>query len=309
MRQDSTHNIDYQAAKTRSGGSYTEGKLARLDIPPLAGKRFLDLGCNTGFYCRWALEQGAAHVVGVDNDPRVIEKARTQSSSTIIFRDTGWDDFPHGSYDVVILLSAIHYARSPRDVVRNIRRSLACDGMLVLEGGVLFMGENRSTDIPLPGWRRVGDRCLHLTQGFIRNHLLVDFDWAVKGPSEMRGGDDVPRYVVHARPSGAEKDDYVFTLDILDFFAAAKHSASTIVEGQPAHAYVAPLKDVSIPDAAYVSKVLSDDDIFDLFQTDLDFCLKAVNPSVLRVYDTLDPEIMSRVVAALARNTIVERIT
>lgn len=308
MSNDSSHNLDYQAAKTRTGGSYSESKLQRLDLPPLAGKRFLDLGCNTGFYCRWALEQGAAHVVGVDNSARVIEKARAQSPATITFRDTGWDDFPHGRYDVVILLSAIHYARNPRDVVRNIRRSLADGGMLVLEGGMLFMDEERSTDIPLPGWRTVGDRCLHLTQGFLRNHLLVDFDWAVKGTSEMRGGDDVPRYVVHARPFGSEKDDGVFSLDILDFFAAARQSANTIVESQPAHAYVAPLKDVPRPDADYVSEVLSDDGIFDLFQADLDFCLKAVRPSVLRLHETLAPKIISRVESTLAQRVKVERI-
>ena len=208
---------------------------------------------------------------------------------------------------MVILLSAIHYAKNPRDVVRNIRRSLSEDGVLVLEGGMLFMDENRSTDIPLPGWRTVGDRCLHLTHGFIRNHLLRDFDWAVKGESEMRGGDDVPRYVLHARPAGSEKDTGVFTLDVLDFFAAAKQSANTIVESQPAYAYVAPLKE-AVPDADCVSKALSDEQIFDLFRSDLDFCLKAIKPSVVRLRDTLAPEVISRIAAVLAQRTKVERI-
>lgn len=307
MSNETSHNLDYQAAKTRSGGSYTESKLKRLELPSLVGKRFLDLGCNTGFYCRLAHEQGAQQVVGVDNSKRVIEKARSESVADITYRDTGWDDFPHGTYDVVILLSAIHYAKNPRSLVCNIRRSLAEGGLLILEGGMLFMDEARSTDIPLPGWRTVGDRCLHLTHGFIRNHLFCDFDWAVNGASEMRGGDDVPRYVLHARPSGSEKNTDVFTLDVLDFFAAAKQSANTIAESQPAYAYVAPLKE-AMPDADYVSKVLSDEETFELFRSDLDFCLKAIKPSVVRLRDTLAPEAISRIEAVVLQRAKVERI-
>jgi SAM-dependent methyltransferase len=290
-------NVEYQNAPSLSGGSYTTNKLLRLGLPELRNKRFLDLGCNTGFYCRWAFDQGASRVVGVDISPSVIAKARRESPAEIMFRDTGWDDFPHNTYDVVILLSAIHYAESPRSVVRNIRRSLASDGVLVLEGGVLFMNESTSTDIPLPGWRKVGDRCLHLTQGFIRNHLLVDFDWTVYGASEMRGGDDVPRFVLHARPAGLERDNNIFTLDVVDFFLGAKESSYTIVESQPASAYVSPLKYVELPDAEYVSRVLSDYKLLELFQADLDFCLNAVNPAVLRIRQNIEPRVLADIEA------------
>lgn len=307
MSSEDNSNLEYQAAKSTNGGSYTENKLKRLELPLLANKRFLDLGCNTGYYCRLAHEQGARQVVGVDNSHRVIEKARSESPLDINYLDTGWDDFPHGSYDVVILLSAIHYARNPRSVIRNIRRSLAKGGVLVLEGGVLFMDGAGRTDIPLPGWRAVGDRCLHLTQGFIRNHLLCDFEFEVKGLSEMRGGDDVLRYVLHARPSGPEKDNDVFTLDILDFFNAAKQSAQTIAKTQPAYAYVAALKETEI-DEEFVSQALSNHKIFDLFKSDLNFCLDAINPSVIRLHDNLSPEILSRIQYFLSYRSKVERV-
>src|SRR5690606_27501561 len=135
-------------------------------------------------------------------------------------------------YDVVILLSAIHYAKNPRSVVRNVRRSMSKDGLFILEGGVLFAEEQRLTDIPLPGWRKVGDRCLHMTDGFIRRHLLLDYNWRIMCERRMRGRDDVPRYVIHAPAAGDEAEEDCYTVDVIDFFLAAKQSAGTIVEGQ-----------------------------------------------------------------------------
>jgi hypothetical protein len=299
-------NIEYQNALASDGGSYTENKLVRLALPELKGKRFLDLGCNTGFYCRWAHQQGARSVVGVDNSSHVITKARSQSPDGILFRDTGWDDFPHGSYDVVLLASAIHYAKDPSALVRNIRHSLVDDGLLVLEGGVFFMDEDRATDIPLPGWRSVGDRCLHLTKGFVKRHLLKDFQWVVKGASEMRGGDRVPRYVVHAQPVRNQNDEGTFALDLCDYFAAAKYSAETIVESQPAYYYVAPLKNAVSIDGAYVSAVLSRQTVFDVFQADLDFCLQAVNPMLLRLHNTVATSVLSKIASSLSGRMKVE---
>ncbi|MDA9020372.1 class I SAM-dependent methyltransferase [Flavimaricola sp.] len=301
-------NIDYQAANSPSGGSYTEKKLKRLNLPNLEGKRFLDLGCNAGFHCRYAHAQGAERVMGVDNSPSVIKKAREQSDPTITFLDTGWDNFPNGTFDVVILLSAIHYAKNPRSVARNIRRSLSADGLLVLEGGLLFAKETRVTDIPLPGWRKVGDRCLHLTRGFLDKHLLIDYKWDIRGDSEMRGGDDVARYVMHAVAFGPEKENRVFDLDILDFFAAAAKSAFTIVPEQPAYRYVAPLQEKSNPDAAYVTNVLEDSETLELVLEDLAFSVSALECEKLRIHRTIGEKALSRISSGLSTQTDIELV-
>ena len=44
----------YQTIGLQKGNSDSEGKLATLQLPDLAGKSFLDLGCNMGFFCREA---------------------------------------------------------------------------------------------------------------------------------------------------------------------------------------------------------------------------------------------------------------
>ena len=40
------------------------------------GKRFLDIGCNSGQYCLMARKQGAAEVIGIDINNKRLEQAR-----------------------------------------------------------------------------------------------------------------------------------------------------------------------------------------------------------------------------------------
>lgn len=53
-------------------------------FPPLAGKNVLDLGCGYGWHCRFAAEQGAARVLGIDLSRRMIEQAVRRNAETKI---------------------------------------------------------------------------------------------------------------------------------------------------------------------------------------------------------------------------------
>lgn len=55
----------------------SERRLALLDLPDLAGKRVLDVGCNSGMYAFEAKRRNAAHVVGIDVQPNRLAQART----------------------------------------------------------------------------------------------------------------------------------------------------------------------------------------------------------------------------------------
>lgn len=83
-------------------------------LPELAGKRVLDLGCGYGWHCRYALEQGAREVVGVDISQRMLEQARCRTISErcrylhMAMEDI---DFPEACFDVVISSLALHYVR------------------------------------------------------------------------------------------------------------------------------------------------------------------------------------------------------
>lgn len=77
----------------------------RALMPAMEGKRVLDLDCGYGWNCKYAVEQGAASVVGVDLSEKMIQKAREiNSDPRIDYRVVALEDFnytPH-SFDLVI---------------------------------------------------------------------------------------------------------------------------------------------------------------------------------------------------------------
>ncbi len=129
------HDNAYQTFGNRKGDSDSPGKLKALRLPNLKGKSLLDLGCNEGFFCIEAKKRGATRVVGLDKRPAVIEAAK-QRAPEIDFRCQTWDTLPEGTFDVILLLSALHYAKDPQALLDRIYQALAPDGVLVLETGL-----------------------------------------------------------------------------------------------------------------------------------------------------------------------------
>jgi SAM-dependent methyltransferase len=292
-------NLIYQSAASPLGGSYTEKKLARLGLPSLKGLRFLDLGCNSGFHCSHAAAQGACRVVGVDLDEDVIRQARGACPMGE-FHAGGWEVLPHGPFDVVIILSAIHYARDPVDLVRNIHDQLAPRGLLVIEGGLIDHDGHQTSDVLVPGWRQVGDRCRHLSHGYLKNHVLTGFDWHVHGPSEPRGGDDVTRFVVHARKKAQVEPRRGFhTVDLLEYAKGIARSARTIVTAQPAHVYVSRLPANEAVSKELLQSILSQTPLLDAFLIDLAYVLEPSKALQVELLPTLSPALLNAVVQEL----------
>lgn len=234
----SNQNLSYQYHDGVAGGSDSLRKLAAIRLPKLAGLRFLDLGCNAGFFCGFAIENGAGRVVGVETSKKVAELARARHPNAEIF-DAGWDVFPDGLFDVVICLSAIHYAEDVKGLLDAVHRHLSEDGLLVLEGGLVDENIYSVTDLPVPCWREVGDRVRHMSTRFLKNHALVNFDWEVVGSSIQQGGDPIERHVIHARKrTVSERKTASFTLCPAEFARAAAASAPTIQSNQRSYDYV-----------------------------------------------------------------------
>ena len=66
----------YQSFPGAAGDSRSLDKLKLLHLPAMAGKRFLDVGCNEGFFCGYAAYLGALRSVGLDQSALFIERAR-----------------------------------------------------------------------------------------------------------------------------------------------------------------------------------------------------------------------------------------
>lgn len=299
-------NLNYQYYGGVKGGSDSRNKLASIKLPDLRGKRFLDLGCNAGFFCEYAKNSGASYVLGVDNSTKVIELARKRNPD-IKFLDEGWENFPEGKFDVVICLSAIHYASNQMQLVKNIHDHLNIGGLFVLEGGLINEKIVEWSDLPVVSFREVGDRVRHLSIGFLRRHLLLEFDWNVIGSSIMQGGDPIPRSVIHAyknRDVPTENYNNNFRLCPIEYARALAVCASTIQENQPSCSYIKALGSFgTFPSREHISNVLSDPQALSLFADDIVYALKGYGTN-LELSDGLGPDVTFRLSALLQEQHI-----
>lgn len=180
----------YQSFPGVDGDSRSLDKLKALRLPDLAGRRFLDVGCNEGFFCGFASFQHAERVVGVDRSAVFIERARARFPNCE-FHQQGWDALPEGPFDVILLASSLHYADDQPALIRRLVEQLAPDGVLVLELGIAGFAKSE--------WVKVSrgiDERFFPTMAMLRE-TLADYAWKWMGPSVSQAGDPVPRHVVH----------------------------------------------------------------------------------------------------------------
>ncbi len=107
----------------------------RTLLPKLREKNVLDLGCGFGWHCRYAREQQARSVVGVDLSEKMIARARESTNdSAIEYRQLAIEDidFPAEEFDVVLSSLALHYIERFDIVCRKVHRCLVSEGIFVL---------------------------------------------------------------------------------------------------------------------------------------------------------------------------------
>lgn len=222
----------YQSFPDCPGDSASFAKLAALALPPLAGRSFLDVGCNEGFFCGYASFDAAASVTGIDSNPQSIARARERFPQCR-FRVLDWNallaatadsagnaasdaadppdvtenrsDAPEsvpGRVDVILCASALHYASDQPALVSALVDRLRPGGLLVLEMGVADMATCRACghdSEPADGWltvRRSIDARQFPTWDGLRA-MLAPHAWKHMGPSVPQAGDPVPREVFH----------------------------------------------------------------------------------------------------------------
>lgn len=98
-------------------------------------KRVLDLGCGYGWHCKYALEQGATHVIGTDISKKMIAQAtKINSHPHIEYLVVSIEDFNYDLYekfDVVISSLTFHYIESFDNVCKNVNRCLCSGGEFI----------------------------------------------------------------------------------------------------------------------------------------------------------------------------------
>jgi SAM-dependent methyltransferase len=127
-----------------------EWPVLRALLPDLRGRSILDLGCGFGWFCRWARQQGATQVLGIDVSERMLAQGRaTTPDPTITYARADMEDLalPAGSFDLVYSSLALHYVENLNRLFGEVHRSLAGGGSLV------FSVEHPMFTAPAqPGW-------------------------------------------------------------------------------------------------------------------------------------------------------------
>jgi SAM-dependent methyltransferase len=106
----------------------------RALLPDLRGHQVLDLGCGFGWFCRWARQQGAAHVLGIDVSERMLARSRAATQDpaiTYLRADMENLELHPGSFDLVYSSLALHYVENLRELMSQVHRTLVPGGRLV----------------------------------------------------------------------------------------------------------------------------------------------------------------------------------
>ncbi len=141
-------------------------------FPGLAGKTVLDLGCGYGWHCMYAVQQGAASVLGLDASEKMLRVAEERSSDPrIAYLACRVEDFgyPAERYDLVVSNLALHYVEDLEAVYQNVFRTLKPGGCFlfniehpVFTAGVredwIYDGDGRPLYWPVDGYYSPGGR-------------------------------------------------------------------------------------------------------------------------------------------------------
>ena len=103
-------------------------------LPALVGLRVLDLGCGYGWFCRWAREQGAAQVLGLDVSEKMLARAQefgVDAEITYERADLETFDLPAASFDVAYSSLTLHYIKDVATFFGKIHRALVAGGRFV----------------------------------------------------------------------------------------------------------------------------------------------------------------------------------
>lgn len=183
-------------------------------LPELANKNVLDLGCGFGWHCRFAREQQASSVVGVDISEKMLQIARDQTDDPAIsylqmpIEDI---DFPSSQFDVVISSLAFHYIEAFETICKKVHHCLTPGGNFIFsvehpiftsrnEQDWFFDDQGNRLHWPIDHYQEEGVReTTFLTDNVIKYHRtistyindLIGIGFAIKAVKEPMPTDEM----------------------------------------------------------------------------------------------------------------------
>jgi SAM-dependent methyltransferase len=183
-----TQNI-YDQPGFFQGYSRLERSIAGLDgaaewpalramLPDMRGLRVVDLGCGFGWFCRWAREQGAARVLGLDISDKMLARAQSAPMPGIAYEKADLErlSLAEGHFDLAYSSLAFHYVEDIAGLFATVHRALVPGGHFVFSiEHPIYMAPSR------PGWSigPDGKKTWPLDQYFMEGPRVTD--WLARG--------------------------------------------------------------------------------------------------------------------------------
>jgi len=156
-------------------------------LPPIAGRRIVDLGCGFGWFCRWVAEAGARSVLGIDLSENMLARAAADTADERIAyqrQDLDAVELPTAGFDLAYSSLTVHYLTDLDRFMATVHRSLVEGGSFVFSAehpiytaptapGFVMDGAGRQT-WPLDGYLREGPRTTDwLAPGVVKQHRTI----------------------------------------------------------------------------------------------------------------------------------------
>ena len=162
-------------------------RMARAALLPAARRNVLDLGCGYGWFSRWAADQGAASVLGIDVSERMLERAAsTAAHPAITYRRADLETLalPNAAFDLAYSSLAFHYVAHLDTLLRDSSRARARRAARVLDRAPHLYGAaparlrrrcaGQPRPPPLDGYQREGERVTDwLAPGVVKQHRTL----------------------------------------------------------------------------------------------------------------------------------------
>jgi malonyl-CoA O-methyltransferase len=184
-------------------------------LPPVRGRRALDLGCGSGRWARRLIEGGAALVVGCDAAAAMLARARRETTAHLVRADVRALPLRDAAFDLVVCALVLGHVADLGAAVAEIARLLA-------PGGTAVWSDLHPAGT-LAGWRRdfvdadgrplIARQHLHLVEdhfkacraaGLVFDDLREPLLSAASTPPEVNSGGALERGAPAPRPPGPD---------------------------------------------------------------------------------------------------------
>jgi ubiquinone/menaquinone biosynthesis C-methylase UbiE len=132
------HTFFREYSSLRNSGvtynDFVEQPAIKSALSNLNGKSILDLGCGTGQFAKFCIENGASKVIGIDISGNMIEQAiKDNKHEKIEYICISIEDFElqNQQFDIIISSLAVHYIEDYPALIKKVSRLLNKNGEFI----------------------------------------------------------------------------------------------------------------------------------------------------------------------------------